>query len=147
MKYDIVCTATVEGDPAAIWEARTDLPAYPGWDGREEELRLDGPFGPGATGFSKQVGRRPGSSFVVTAVEPRTRFTTQCPLPGGKLVLDHRMSDTATGEVKLCKTYRVHGPLSVLFRVYFGREIRRNMPSTFAALAAEAARRTAERRA
>ena len=47
--------------------------------------------------------------------------------------------------MRLVKTYRVHGPLSVLFRLYFGREIRRNMPATFAALAVEAGRRAAQR--
>jgi uncharacterized protein YndB with AHSA1/START domain len=139
--YAIDLAATVDGDAEALWEAWTDMERYPDWDPREEEMRLDSPFAVGASGFSKQVGRRPGSPFRVTRVEPRTRWTIECPLPAGKLVLDHWIEPTGDGRVTLKKRYEVHGPMTVLFRLVIAKGIRAEMPETFAALAREADRR------
>jgi hypothetical protein len=139
--YAIDCGATVTGDLDALWDAWTDTAAYPSWDPREEELRIDGPFRQGTTGFSKQVGRRPGSTFELTRVEPRSRWTNETPLPGGRLVLDHWLSPAGDGRVRLVKRYEAYGPMSVAFRLVFARGIRAEMPATFAALAREAERR------
>ena len=58
MEYDITLETTVDGDLRSIWDTWTDMESYPQWDPREAELRLDGPFQVGATGFSRQVGGR-----------------------------------------------------------------------------------------
>ena len=143
MPYTIDCEATLDGDATAIWDAWTDMAAYPTWDPREEELHIDGPFAVGTTGFSKQVGRRPGSPFQIVRVEPKSRWTNECPLPGGKLVIDHFITPAEKGKVKVVKRYEVSGPMSVMFRLFIGRGIRTEAPSTFDALAAEARRRQA----
>ena len=141
--YAIDCEATVRGSLADIWNTWTDMASYPSWDPREEELRLDGPFQPGTTGFSKQVGPRPGSSLEIIRVEPMARWTNVSPLPGGKLVIDHTLTAGADGTVHLVKHYEAHGPMSVAFRLFFAKGIRAEAPGTFAALEAEAARRKA----
>ena len=140
--YAIDCDATIRGSLADIWNTWTDMASYPSWDPREEELRIDGPFQAGTTGFSKQVGSRPGSPFELTRVEPMTRWTNVAPLPAGKLVIDHRLTAGTDGTVHLVKRYEAYGPLSVAFRLFIGKGIRAEAPGTFAALEAEAARRT-----
>lgn len=141
MQHTTECTATLDGDLAEVWEVWADMPAYPTWDPREEETRLDGAFATGVTGWSKQVGGRAGSTFTLTLVKPMSRWVNELPLPGGRLVIDHRLTAAGEGRVALTKTYTADGPLAVLFRLYFSRGIRREMPTTFAALEAEVARR------
>jgi hypothetical protein len=139
--YRIDCVATLAGDQQAIWDTWTDMASYPSWDPREEELRIDGPFAVGTTGFSRQVGPRAGSTFRLTRVEPVSRWTNECPLPGGRLVLDHHLESLGDGRVSVLKRYEVHGPFEIVFRLLIGRGIRAEAPSTFAALEAEAKRR------
>lgn len=140
--YAIDTEATVPGDLDSIWSAWSDMAAYPSWDPREQILRLDGPFQAGTTGFSKQTGPRPGSAFRILRVDPKAGWTNESPLPGGRLVIDHRLFPAADGAVRLVKRYEAYGPMSVAFRLFFARGIRSQMPETFAALAAEASRRS-----
>jgi uncharacterized protein YndB with AHSA1/START domain len=137
--YTLNIETTVRADPAALWQAWTDMPRFPSWDPREEETSLEGPFQAGTTGWSKQQGT-PRSPFTITAVIPGRRWQVETPLPGGKLVIDHEMSEAGHGEVRLVKRYAAHGPMTLAFRLYYGRKICREMPASFAALAAEAAR-------
>jgi hypothetical protein len=116
---------------------------YPEWDPREQALRLDGPFEAGTTGWSKQVGPRPGSPFRLVRVEAPNRWTNESPLPGGRLSIDHLLTDRGDGTVHLTKRYEVHGPMQLAFRLIFAHAIRRDTPGTFTALEAETARRAA----
>lgn len=141
--YAIDTEATVAGDLDSLWDAWTDMAAYPSWDPREEVLRLNGPFQAGTTGFSKQIGGRPGSEFRIVGVEAKQGWTNELPLPGGKLVISHQLFAVTNGTVRLVKRYEAHGPMSVAFRLFFATGIRAQMPSTFDALASEAARRRA----
>jgi hypothetical protein len=104
---------------------------------------MNGPFQAGTTGWSKQVGPRPGSPFTLLRVEPKTRWTNEAPLPGGKLVIDHLLTDRGDGTIHLVKRYEVSGPMQLAFRTVFARGIRAEAPETFDALEAEAARRAA----
>jgi len=139
--YAIECEATIRGRLTDVWNTWTDMARYPEWDPREEVLRLDGAFAAGTTGWSKQVGPRPGSPFTLVRVEPQARWTNESPLPGGKLVIDHHLTDTGDGSVHLLKRYEVSGPMQLAFRLIFARGIEREAPGTFAALEAETARR------
>jgi hypothetical protein len=141
--YTIDCEATITGRLADVWATWTDMVRYPEWDPREQALRLDGPFEAGTTGWSKQVGPRPGSPFRLVRVDPPTGWTNESPLPGGKLVIDHQLSDNGDGTVHLVKRYQVHGPMQLAFRLIFARGIVREAPGTFAALEAETAHRAA----
>ena len=141
MSYTVECEATVAGDLPDVWATWSDMAAYPHWDPREEEMHFHGPLVAGATGWSKQKGGRAGSDFIVVLVEPGHRWTNQTPLPGGKLIIDHTLTETAPGQVRVVKTYTAHGPISPLFRLYYARGIRKENPDTFAALAHEVRRR------
>ncbi|MCU1414359.1 MAG: hypothetical protein JWN80_1699 [Microbacteriaceae bacterium] len=141
MTYRIDCAAVLTGTAQGIWNTWTDMVSYPSWDPREEAVTIDGPFAEGVTGFSKQVGPRAGSTFRITRVDPITGWTNECPLPGGRLVIEHGIRDDGDGTVHVAKSYEVYGPMSVLFRLFFARGIRSEAPSTFAALETEARRR------
>lgn len=135
----------IGGDIGAVWAVWTDMERFPEWDPREEETRLDGAFGPGATGYSRQRGN-PGGPFTVTIVEPERRWTAESPLPGGRLVIHHLLEPAGGNRVRVAKRYEVHGPLIPLFRCYYGPRVRRALGGTFAALETEAARRGAGQR-
>lgn len=139
MKYQVDVEATVEADVQAVWRAWSDFDRFAEWDPREEESKLDGPFEVGSTGWSKQRGYG-RNRITLTAVAEGERWEATTPLPGGRLVIDHRMTDVGDGRVRLAKTYTAHGPLSVAFRLYYARRIRREIGPSFAALAAEARR-------
>lgn len=138
--YTFGAESVIAGDVSSIWRTWTDLESYPSWDPREQETRLDGPFSPGATGWSSQKGN-PGGPFTVTAVEPQRRWSTRSPLPGGSLVIDHWVAQDGTARVRVGKRYEVHGPLAILFRLYYGPRVARALSGTFSALEGEARRR------
>lgn len=141
MRYVIDCQQTISGDLEGLWQTWTDLNSYTAWDPREEVMRLDGPFGVGATGFSKQRGGRPGSAFRVLRVDPKNRWMSQVPLPGGTLTIDHILTEAGPGSVHVLKRYIAEGPMAIAFRLVFARGIKDEAPKTFAALEKEARRR------
>ncbi len=141
MAYTVDCRTTLHGSRDQIFGVWSDMASYPQWDPREQELRLNGPLAVGTTGWSKQKGGRAGSDFTVVRVEPGRRWTNETNLPGGKLVIDHTLTETGPGEFELVKSYAAHGPVGPLFRLFYAREIRRENPRSFAELAAEISRR------
>lgn len=140
MQYTLDVEKITEGDHAAVWQTWTDLERFPQWDPREEETRLDGPFAVGATGWSRQK-RTSRSPILISAVVPGELWQVRTPLPGGKLVIDHRIDDLGDGRLKLSKRYVAHGPVALAFRVYYARRIRKEMPASFTALVSESRRR------
>jgi hypothetical protein len=62
------------------------------------------------------------------------------PLPGGALLIDHLVTSLGAGRTCLAKKYTAIGPLALAFRLYYARRIRREVPPSLAALAAEANR-------
>lgn len=135
--YQFGAEQTVTGDIDAFWAVWTDLPRFPTWDPREEETRIDGPFEVGTTTWSKQRGNPGGPATIVDVDKPR-KWTVESSLPGGKLVIDHLLEEVEPGRVRVSKRYEVHGPLTVLFRLYYGPRVRKALPRTFSALEAEA---------
>jgi hypothetical protein len=138
--YTISAEATITADLPAVWAVVTDVNGWPGWDPHEQEARLEGPFQVGATGWSKPRGG-PATTWTVTEVVARRRWASTCPLPGGRLTGVTTFEPLGGGRVRCVKTVSATGPLVVLFRLYFGRRIRRDMLRTFAALEREAGRR------
>ena len=141
LAHTIRCSATLNATVAEIWAVWEDLPASPRWDLREQDVRLDGPFQTGTTGWSTQVGGRPGGPFTLTLVQPMARWVRELPLPGGRLVIDHRVESTGRREVLVAKDYTAHGPFAIVFAVVLAGGIRRSAALSFAALEAEAWRR------
>jgi|SRR5579859_2495823 len=139
MQHTITCTKTVSAPAHEVWAVWSDLEAYPKWDKREEANHLEGPFAVGSSGTFKQRGRGAGT-YRITAIEEGRAWTTETSLPGGKLVIDHRLESGPHG-VELTKRYTAHGPMALAFRWFFVKEIQREMPGSFAALEAEIARR------
>ena len=138
--YEFGDEQILQGDIDKLWAVFTDFARFPEWDPREELAEIDGPFVPGATIRSKQKGN-PGGTGKLTRVESPTRWTGESPLPGGKLVIDHFLEPVGDGKVKVTKRYQVHGPLTVVFRLYFGPRVRKSISTTLTALEQEAQRR------
>jgi uncharacterized protein YndB with AHSA1/START domain len=132
--YEFSFTTEIAAPLDRVWAVWSDMPKYPEWDPRELELRLDGPFAAGTTGYSRQKGN-PGGTFRVLSVDAPTGWINVSPLPGGELVIAHRLDDLG-GRTRATKTYRASGPLQLLFRLWFAAALRRAMPATWSALAA-----------
>ncbi len=140
MRSDQDFEAVVTGDARAMWRVWSDFDRFAEWDPREEYSKLDGPFAVGTTGTSKQKGYGRNTITLTAVDQVGRRWEATTGLPGGRLVIDHRVIDNGDGTVRLAKRYTAHGPLSLLFRVYYWRRIRRELQESFTALAAEAAR-------
>jgi hypothetical protein len=111
---------------------------YPEWDPRELELRLDGPFTAGTTGYSKQKGN-PGGAFRIVEVDAPSGWTNASPLPGGELLISHRLEKLGAARTRITKSYQVTGPLQLLFRIWFAPALRKAQPKSFEALAVRVA--------
>lgn len=138
--YEISAAAEIDADVDAVWAVVTDVASWAAWDPHEEAARLDGPFAPGTAGWSKPHGG-PATDWTITQVVPLTCWRSECGLPGGKIIGMNAFEPLADGKIRCVKTVRVTGPLVPLFRFHFGRRMRADMFTTFAALEREAARR------
>lgn len=137
MKFVLTQTAEIEANVEGVWAAWSNVAAFPEWDPREIATSIDGPFQVGATGWSKQRGN-PRAPFRITAVAAPHAWSSECPLPGGRLEISHLVEEIGGGRVRVTKTYTAHGPMTLAFRLHFGRRIRKQMPASFAALGARA---------
>jgi len=140
MQHTITCTETLSAPVEQVWAVWSDVESYPTWDEREELNRLDGAFAVGTTGTFKQRSRGKGT-YRITAVEQGTAWTTEVPLPLGKLVIEHELECVPEG-THVIKRYTAHGPMALAFKWFFASGINREMPGSFAALRAEIARRS-----
>ena len=130
--YLFECEATFEAEPAAVWAVWTDVARWPQWDVSKEIARLDGPFGPGVSGWAKQRGNL-GGSFTITAVETGRRWTSECAVPLGKVVFDHVLEPAGRGCVRVVKRVEVEGGIAPLVRL-FAPKMRRDTADSLAAL-------------
>src|SRR4029077_17963897 len=106
----------IEGDITAIWQAATDVAAWPSWDPHEEKARLDGPFAPGAKGWNKPKGA-PAGTFTITAVEPERVSAARAGIPFGSLRGVSRCEPLGDGRVRVSKAFEVRGPFAPVFRL------------------------------
>jgi hypothetical protein len=122
----IAADAVVHADPAAVWRAwRPDFPMRP----PEEEARNLHLY-PLAHGLKVPV--------TLVAVNEMRNWTVEHALPRGRLIIDHWMTPLADGAVRVGKRYEVQGPMSVVYRLFFARAIRRSIPAALAAVEREA---------
>jgi Polyketide cyclase / dehydrase and lipid transport len=140
--YTITAAASITADLDTVWATVIDVEAWPAWDPHEEQARLDGPFAAGTTGWSKPHGA-PAATWTITEVVPGRRWGSACGLPGGRITGMNTFEAAGAGQVRCTKSFSVTGPLVPLFRLHFGRRIRRDMVRSFAALELEASRRVA----
>ncbi len=130
----------IEGDIEAIWQAATDVAAWPSWDPHEEKARLDGPFAAGTKGWNKPKGA-PAGTFTITAVEPERMWSARAGIPFGSLRGVNRYEPLGDSRVRVSKVFRVHGPFGPIFRLIWEKAVRADMLRSFAALEGEARRR------
>ncbi len=134
--FMLQCTAILTAQPAEVWKIWTDVPNWPRWDVSKEIARLDGPLVPGTQGWAKQRGNL-GGPFTITTVEAARRWTSECPVPLGKVVFDHLIEPLGGGRVLVTKNVEVHGGFGPLFRLLFAAKMRRHIAESFEALQRE----------
>ena len=130
--YRFECEAALDADAAAVWAVWTDIARWPEWDVTKEIARLDGPFEPGVSGWAKQRGNL-GGSFTITAVDAGHRWTSECPVPLGKVVFDHVIEPVGKGRVRVIKRVEAAGGIAPLVRL-FAPKMRRDIAVSLAAL-------------
>ena len=130
--YEFECEATFEAEPDAVWKVWTDVARWPEWDVSKEMARLDGPFGPGVSGWAKQRGNL-GGSFTITEVEAGRRWVSECPMPLGKVVFDHSLEPLDAGRVRVIKRVEVQGGFGPLLRL-LAPKMRREITESLTAL-------------
>jgi Polyketide cyclase / dehydrase and lipid transport len=123
----------ITGDPGAVWRVWTDVSCWPEWDESKELSRLDGPFAVGTTGWAKQRGNL-GGPFTITRLDHGRGWTTEAPLPLGKVVFDHELEALGGGQVRVVKTVVVHGGFTTLFRLVVAGKMRRDINRSFTGL-------------
>lgn len=118
----IAVDAVVRANPAPVWRAWR--PNYPMRPPEEEARNLH--LYPLAYGLKVPV--------TLVALNEMRNWTVEHALPGGKLVIDHWMTPLADGTVRAGKRYEVHGPMSIVYRLFFARAIRKSIPGALDAL-------------
>ena len=126
------CEATFEADPDAVWKAWTDVARWPEWDVSKEIAQLDGPFEPGTRGWARKRGNL-GGSFTITAVDAGRGWVSECPMPLGKVIFDHRIEPAGEGHVRVVKMVEVEGACGPLVLMFVPR-MRRDIAASLAAL-------------
>ncbi len=140
MMYSFTEEAVITGDIDQIWAVATDVAHWADWDPHEEKSRIEGPFAPGTKGWVKPKGA-PAGPFRIVAVEPKRSWTSEAGIPFGKLRGHRTYEPLGDGTVRVAEMVEVHGPFGPLFHWIWEKAMRADMPHTFAALEAEAARR------
>src|SRR5947207_14977376 len=115
--YEFECEATFEAEPDAVWKVWTDVARWPEWDVSKEMARLDGPFEPGVSGWAKQRGNL-GGSFTITSVDAGHRWTSECPVPLGRVVFDQVIDQVAKGRVRVPMRSGGAGGIAPLARLF-----------------------------
>jgi len=132
------CEATFEADPDAVWKAWTDVARWPEWDVSKEIAQLDGPFEPGTRGWARKRGNL-GGSFTITAVDAGQGWVSECPMPLGKVIFDHRIEPAGEGYVRVVKRVEVEGACGPLV-LMFVPKMRRDIAASLVALEGQLSR-------
>jgi Polyketide cyclase / dehydrase and lipid transport len=111
-----------------VWEVWTDVEGWPRFlDMKWAEL--DGDFAVGGGGRLKP-GSGPASKFRIVALEPGRFYETESSMPGAKLRFEHLVEPTASGATKLTERKTIEGPLSGLYGLLFGRQMKSELPES-----------------
>jgi hypothetical protein len=116
----------IKADPASVWRAWR--PAFPMRPPGAESKNLD----------LYDLGGGLEVPVTLVAVNEMEGWTVEHALPGGRLVIDHRMTALGGGRVRVNKRFDVHGPMSVVYRLFLSGRIRKAMPEAFARLERDA---------
>lgn len=118
--------AVIEAGAASVWAAwKPNFPLRP----PEEESRNLDLYDLGG-GFKVPV--------RLVDVSDLRSWTVEHALPGGKLVIEHWLTALEDGRTRVGKRFDVHGPMSLVYRLFLAGRIRRSLPDAFAALQRDA---------
>ncbi|WP_412543405.1 SRPBCC family protein [Longispora sp. K20-0274] len=133
----MIAQATVSSPaaPSAFFARWADMATWPEWNTDTEWVRLDGPFVPGATGVLKPKGG-PKVKFVVTVLTDR-EFTDVSLLLGARLTFRH-VVETSAGATRVSVAVTLTGPLSRLWNLVLGKDIKAGIQADLDRLAAVA---------
>jgi hypothetical protein len=137
--------ATIEADLAAVWQTVSDVPSWATWDPHVLSCGFEGPFEPGSGGWTvSRIVSRTRGYFKVIDVRPGESYTTQSPMPFGKMLIINRYRPAGPGRVDVSRRVEVHGAFAPIFRLVWAKEFQKDTRITFQALEQEARRRGAE---
>ncbi|MFF6996472.1 SRPBCC family protein [Streptomyces sp. NPDC008313] len=136
---------TIDAELDAVWQTVSDVPSWATWDPHVLQCGFDEPFEVGSGGWtiSRIVSGRRGY-FKVAAVDPGRSYTTESPMPGGKMLIINTYRADGPGRVAVHRRVEVHGPFTPVFRLFWAKAFQGDTRVTFQALEQEARRRTAE---
>jgi Polyketide cyclase / dehydrase and lipid transport len=140
MKTLATASVTSSAAPADFFARWADMATWPDWNSDTEWARLEGPFAEGATGTLKPKGG-PKVRFVVARLVPGEVFVDVSRLIGARLTFDHRVTARADGGSEVSVTIAMSGPLSAVWTLILGKDLRASVQRDLDGLAraAEAA--------
>lgn len=131
------CTAS----PKAVWDVWADVGGWARWNPTLKEVSFDGPLAEGTTGRLKPASG-PRSKVVLCEVRPTAGFVVASGLPGARMRVEHEVGASPEGGSQVTERAVLEGPLSRLWSLLLGGQLRRDMPSGTQATAREAAARS-----
>ncbi|GAA4600974.1 putative membrane protein [Actinoplanes octamycinicus] len=121
MKTIATAQLTTDVPAQAFFDRWADMATWPEWNTDTEWVRLDGPFGTGATGRLKPRGG-PVTRFVVTSLIPGREFTDVSLLLGARLTFQHLVTEE-DGHTTVAVRVTIAGPLAFLWTAILGKGI------------------------
>ncbi|QIS22331.1 SRPBCC family protein [Nocardia terpenica] len=112
--------ATSTAAPADFFARWADMQTWPEWNSDTEWVRLDGPFGPGATGTLKPKGG-PKVSFTVAKLTD-TEFVDISRLFGARLAFAHQV-ESSEGRTQVSVQISIEGPLGWFWTRVLGGDL------------------------
>lgn len=126
--------------PERLWQLWSDTSTWPSWNPDVQEVKLDRPLGPGATGTmrTKSGGTH---NIAIKDVEPGRSFVLESDgVPATKLHFKCEVAPVSGGS-RIRQTVTLHGPLSFLFGPMMGGRIAQSFQPLLEGLAAAAEKR------
>jgi hypothetical protein len=116
--------ATSTAPASAFFDRWADCETWPEWNIDTEWVRLDRPFGKGATGTLKPKGG-PKVRFTVTELSGQ-RFVDVSRMPGGRVTFVHEVHE-APGVTTIDVAVSIDGPLGWFWRRVLGSGFRTSL--------------------
>lgn len=143
MPYRMTDTTIINGDVSSIWKVVTDVASWSTWDPHYLSTGFESTFEVGGKGWTvNRIVSGRASHFTLIRVEPEKGFTTQSPMPLGKMLILNDYEQIDEARVRLTRRSEIYGAFAPVFPLY-AKRYREDVRLTFAALEEEASRRAA----
>ncbi len=120
-----------------VWRVWTDVNQWHHWQPDIDRAHIDGAFAVGNTFMLKPKGG-PKVNIEIVEVQPNRRFTDLTRFPGARMFGDHEFVQRG-GELEICTTMRIEGPLAFVWRKIVAEGVARSIPAQTDQLIARAA--------